>query len=118
MAIMAISLSLVIPLTMQQIDSAQARAERNKVVQWVNQSRVRSYFANTPLLLQFNGSQLQLELADNTYQLSLEHIDFAEQDVTVFPEGRVHEGKVTASIRQSKWVLIIEQNETTWSNTD
>lgn len=118
MVIMSLSLSLVIPITMQQVDAAQARAERNKIVQWVEQVKIRSYFAKTPMQLLFEDFKLTARLGEDNYDLQLQHISFPEQQVKIYPEGRIEQGDVKAVIRQANWILVINDEETRWSNTD
>lgn len=118
MVIMSLSLSLVIPITMQQVDAAQARAERNKIVQWVEQVKIRSYFAKSPMLLLFEDYKLTASLGEDNYELPLQHISFPEQQVKIYPEGRIEQGDVKAVIRQANWILVINDEETRWSNAD
>lgn len=120
MVIMSVSLGIVIPITMGQVDATKERAEREHVLLFIERQRTASLFSGQPIELNFNGKRLSATPAFNKEDESiyeLDHISFGEYTHQLSPYF-TEEQKLTAIIRQRNWVLTIENEKAVWSNAN
>lgn len=117
LVIMALSLSLILPLSMRQIDQAKERSERELVVLLLEKARRDSYFNSTPQQLTFSGKQVIFNWPSETIY-DLEFVAFAETTVQVEASGRSLAQQLSASIDGKRWILDIKYETSSWSHTD
>ncbi|CAM5205923.1 pilus assembly FimT family protein [Alishewanella longhuensis] len=120
MVIMSVSMGIVIPITMGQIDATKERAERERVVYFIEKQRTASLFSGQPIELNFNGTRLSATAIfdkENEVVFELDHISFGEQTHQLSPYFTA-EQELTAIIRQKNWVLTIENEKAFWSNVN
>lgn len=117
LVIMALSLSLILPLSMQQIDRAKERSERELVVLLLDKARRDSYFNSQSQQLTFTGKQLICHYpTEKVYDF--EFVAFAEAHVQVEASGRSEPQQLSASIGGKRWTLEIEHETASWFNAD
>ena len=118
MVIMSVSLSLVLPLTVQQIDAAKYRAERTKVVTFLNQYQSLSFFRAEAITLYASGRRLAAEYAGKTTELPLEYVTFEETTFQFTPNIVVETIDIHAFINEQPWRLVIQNETAEWFSTD
>jgi prepilin-type N-terminal cleavage/methylation domain-containing protein len=117
LVIMALSLSLILPLSMRQIDQAKERSERELVVLLLEKARRESYFNSISQHLTFTGKQVVSNWPSETIH-NLEFVAFSEARVQVQASGRSVHQQLSASIGGKRWILDIKDETSSWSNAD
>lgn len=118
MVLMALSLSIVLPITINQVDSARQRAERQLCAMFFQQVHNSSFFLSRPLEVSANGRMLTATGIDYELSLALEHTAFEEQRVVIMPAGVIEPIFLKAYINQKPWQLVIDNENATWSDAD
>lgn len=119
MAIMALSLSLVLPLTVDQVESARKRAEREKVVLFLRQATQNAFYYSEPVNVTVSGKRLTADY-QNREQAVLEttYLTFEEQKFVLFALGPSIPTTLTAVISGNRWPLEVSREKITWLNPD
>lgn len=117
LVIMALTLSLILPLSMRQIDQAKERSERELVVLLLEKARRESYFNSVSQHLTFTGKQVICNWPSETIH-NLEFVAFSEATVQVQASGRSVHQQLSASIAGKRWILDIKDETSSWSNAD
>lgn len=117
LVIMALSLSLILPLSMRQIDQAKERSERELVVLLLDKARRDSYFNSTPQQLTFTGRRMVGYWPEEKVY-DFEFVAFSDATVQVEASGRSVPQQITASIDGKRWKLEIEHETAGWFNAD
>ena len=118
MALLALSLSIVLPLTVKQVDSARYRGERELAAMFIQRMRHNSFFLSRPMQLSVSGKEMVASSGGFTQKLQLQYVAFDEQDVEFKPLDTATAYEFTASIGESAWTLKIEHQSTNWFNAD
>ncbi len=118
MAIMAVSLSIVLPLTMQQIDGARYRAERARTLIFLSQYQSLSYFRAEPITIAVSGKTIVADYNDTSTSMTLEYISFTEQSFAFSPSLFTETIELNAYINQQPWRLVVADEATEWLNTN
>ena len=118
MVLMALSLSIVLPMTINQVDSARQRAERQLCAMFFQQVHNSSFFLTQPLEVNANGRALTATGKGYELRLDLEYTAFAEKTIVVMPSGVAEPQSLTAYINQTPWQLVIDNEKAIWSDAD
>jgi type II secretory pathway pseudopilin PulG len=98
-AIMAVVLALVAPLTVERIDKLKARSEIAQLRRALSELSVRAYASHQPLELQADGSALRWTGA-RTGQLVFEHLFFTpQQSIAINSNGIARPAELTVTSR-------------------
>lgn len=116
MLLMAISLSIVMPLSIAQVDSARARAERQKVLIAIERTEAIAFFTASAQKLVFQGKDIKYPA--NTTSIALNYLTFEPAELLIQPDGSVNNTNLTAYINEKKWVLQLNNETAEWLNTD
>ena len=118
MLIMSISLSIILPLTMNQIESARYRAERSKVSVFITKVQSLGFFRSQAITLKASGRKLSAGWYGHNAELVLDYISFEEEKVQ-FNAGFIPESvELMAFINEQPWRLVINNEKTEWFNAD
>lgn len=119
MVLLALSLSIVIPFSLESVESARARNERATVALLVQRYQVLSYFQAKPVTLEFNGRQLAIKTPEREQLISLNYIAFSEKSITLLgTEFKTDLAELEAYINHQRWHLRINNEKAIWFNTD
>lgn len=118
MLIMSISLSLVLPLTVEQVDKARQRSERQLTVLFFQKAVQQAFFGSQTVKLKFLGKVLSYGEGEQKRELRLEQISFREAELDVTVPGVVPAQKVEVAIDGRVWVLELDKDEANWVNPD
>ncbi len=117
MVIMASAMAIVAPLTMQQVHSAQQRAEREQIRMFLQQVQYDAFFQQSTQLLWFEGRQI-LRGNDKVAAMQLDFVSFSNKTLTVFPSGAFSEPFVSAAVDEVTWHLELSDEKAVWSHAD
>jgi prepilin-type N-terminal cleavage/methylation domain-containing protein len=118
MLIMSISLSIVLPLTVAQVDKARQRSERQLAVLFYHKAVQRAFFGGQSVRLKFLGKELSYGQAEERRQLKFEYLSFREAEVMLSSTGVIPAQKVEATIEGRIWGLELDKDEANWFNPD
>jgi len=118
MLIMSISLSVVLPLTVEQVDKAKQRSERQLAVLFYQKAVQQAFFGSQTVKLKFLGKELSYGEGELRRQLRFEQLSFREAELTLTVPGAVPAQKVEAAIDGRIWVLELNRDEANWFNPD
>lgn len=118
MLIMSISLSVVLPLTVEQVDKAKQRSERQLAVLFYQKAVQQAFFGSQTVKLKFLGKELSYGEGELRRQLRFEQLSFREAELTLTVPGAVPARKVEAAIEGRIWVLELNRDEANWFNPD
>ena len=118
MLIMSISLSVVLPLTVEQVDKAKQRSERQLAVLFYQKAVQQAFFGSQTVKLKFLGKELSYGEGELRRQLRFEQLSFREAELTLTVPGAVPAQKVEAAIEGRIWVLELNRDEANWFNPD
>lgn len=141
MALLAISLSIILPISVKQVESSRQRAEREIVVALIKKVQIKSYFNSGEFTINFVGKTVTVsagkettmsseisaqptedappqQASEQTPQLILNHISFTDARLQVQPSLSQTPAQIEAAIGGRKWQLRIENEEIFWSNAD
>lgn len=118
MFIMSISLSLVLPLTVDQVDKAKQRSERQLVVLFYKNAVQQAFFGSQTVKLKFLGKVLSYGEAERRREVRFEQLSFREAEITVTVPGVIPAQRVEVAIDGRIWVLELDKDEANWFNPD
>ncbi|MCT6700634.1 prepilin-type N-terminal cleavage/methylation domain-containing protein [Rheinheimera sp. 4Y26] len=118
MFIMSISLSLVLPLTVDQVDKAKQRSERQLVVLFYKNAVQQAFFGSQTVKLKFLGKVLSYGEAERRREVRFEQLSFREAEITVTVPGVIPAKRVEVAIDGRIWVLELDKDEANWFNPD
>lgn len=118
MLIMSISLSVVLPLTVEQVDKAKQRSERQLAVLFYQKAVQQAFFGSQTVKLKFLGKELSYGEGELRRELRFEQLSFREAELTLTVPGAVPAQKVEAAIDGRIWVLELNRDEANWFNPD
>ncbi|HCU66675.1 MAG TPA: hypothetical protein DF774_13040 [Rheinheimera sp.] len=118
MFIMSISLSLVLPLTVDQVDKAKQRSERQLVVLFYKNAVQQAFFGSQTVKLKFLGKVLSYGEAERRREIRFEQLSFREAEITVTVPGVIPAQRVEVAIDGRIWVLELDKDEANWFNPD
>ncbi|WP_333796362.1 type II secretion system protein [Rheinheimera sp.] len=118
MFIMSISLSLVLPLTVDQVDKAKQRSERQLVVLFYKNAVQQAFFGSQTIKLKFLGKVLSYGEAERRREIRFEQLSFREAEITVTVPGVIPAQRVEVAIDGRIWVLELDKDEANWFNPD
>ena len=119
MVIMSTTLALVIPFAAEQVDKEQQRAERQKIILFLQRARQTAFFNSTDVNLTFAGRQIQAKTDEIDVSLLLEHVSFSEEKQLVFNAGyQTAEFELNAVINYRNWTLHLSNEDANWLNAD
>ena len=115
--ILALSFSVIVPLSVRQVDQAKERGERDFVVLLLEKARRDSYFNSISQQLTFKGKQVVSHWpAEKIYDL--EFVSFADATVVIEASGHSSNQQLSAASGGKTWILAIEHETSNWSNAD
>lgn len=114
---MSISLGVVIPLTVEQVEKARERGERELVVSHLKTLQQTSYFYSRPLTVKFSGATIKTTVNNEERDFESTLIFFEAAEIELIPMGMNSEFVIDASIGERKWKLSLNENQATWSVT-
>jgi prepilin-type N-terminal cleavage/methylation domain-containing protein len=118
MLILSISLSIVLPLTMQQIESSRHRAERTKVSLFISRLQSLGFFGSQEITLMVSGRTMSAAMFGREARLGLDYVSFDENEV-VFNAGFLPESiELSAYINERPWRLVVSNEKAEWFNAD
>ncbi|MBU1309303.1 MAG: prepilin-type N-terminal cleavage/methylation domain-containing protein [Gammaproteobacteria bacterium] len=118
MVLMSLSLSIVLPITVNQVDAARQRAERQLCAMFFQQVHNSSFFLARPIEVTASGRMLTATAKDYQKQLALEYTAFTEQTVIIMPGGLAEPLSLKAYINEKAWQLVIDNEQAAWSDAD
>jgi len=118
MLIMSISLSVVLPLTVEQVDKAKQRSERQLAVLFYQKAVQQAFFGSQTVKLKFLGKELSYGEGELRRELRFKELSFREAELTLTVPGAVPAQKVEAAIDGRIWVLELNRDEANWFNPD
>lgn len=118
MALMALSVSIILPLTIKQIDAARYRGERELSALFIQRMQHNSFFLSRPVTVNAGGKALVANSGNFTQRLDLQYIAFEEQHIEFLPLNTSVKLEFNASIGQTLWKLKIENQNAIWVNAD
>lgn len=119
MVIMSTTLALVIPFAAEQVDKEQQRAERQKIILFLQRARQIAFFKSADVELSFAGKQILAKAGEFEVNLPLEHVSFTEQKQLVFNAGyQTDEIELQALINYRNWTLHLTNEDASWLNAD
>lgn len=119
MVIMSTTLALVIPFAAEQVDKEQQRAERQKIVLFLQRARQMAFFKSMDINLTFGGKQIVAKADELEVSLPLEHVSFSEEKQLVFNAGyQTDEVEIQALINYRNWTLHLSHEDASWLNAD
>jgi len=118
MLILSISIGIVIPLTVQQVDKAKERGEREIIVSYIETLQNASYFLSLPLEVSFSGSEIKTSIEDEEKSLTSKYIFFEDMDIQLSPFGTNLDASIDASIGERRWKLVLNDEKATWVIAD
>lgn len=119
MAIMSLSVALVIPLSVAQVDAAKQRAEREKVVVFLRQSALNAFYFSSTVNVAVLGKNITAQTADrDPLILQLQYVSFDEASLQFFAAGPANNERLTARLNGRTWQLEISREEISWSNVN
>lgn len=116
MLLMAMSLSIIVPLTVEQVDSARARAERQKVIIALDRLKATAFFTSSSQTMLFEGKEVKQQSTDNI--LILNYIAFEPATLKIHSDGWIDNTYITAYINEKKWFLQLQNETAEWVNAD
>lgn len=118
MVLMALSLSIVLPLTINQVESARHRSERQLSALFIEQMHSSSFFLSRPVEIKINGRLLSAKSKHFERQLALSYMSFEEKKFVVMPSGITEPISLKAYVNEKAWQLVIDNEKAQWSNPD
>lgn len=118
MVLMALSLSIVLPITVNQVDSARQRAERQLCAMFFQQVHNSSFFLSRPIEVTASGRMLTATAKDYQLQLALDYTAFSEQTVVIMPGGLAEPLSLMAYVNEKAWQLVVDNEKAIWSDAD
>ncbi|WNO61663.1 hypothetical protein RDV63_12105 [Rheinheimera sp. MMS21-TC3] len=115
---MALSLSIVLPLTVKQVESAKHRSERQLSALFIEQMQNSSFFLSRPVKISVNGKSIKAKSKQFEQELTLQYTSFAEKTLSVSPDGIVDPISLEAYINGQAWQLVIDDEKALWSYPD
>lgn len=89
MSIVGLSLSLVGPLVLEQVDKTKANAEVKQLEQYIDMTLAGAYLAGQPIVLQFNGRQLLRQQHGVAEQVTFDYLFFQPQQLKINANGQL-----------------------------
>jgi prepilin-type N-terminal cleavage/methylation domain-containing protein len=100
MAIVALLLTLVGPLAINNLEKAQAKQEMLSVKNWLRKLSYQSFLTGKKIKLKVEGKQMELELAnENASYKNLDVLSFELQKFTFNESGYVHPTSIKGNYR-------------------
>ena len=118
MLILSISMGIVIPLSVEQVDKAKERGEREIIVSYIETLQNASYFLSLPLAVNFSGSEIKTSIEDEEKSLTSKYVFFEDMEVDLSPFGTNLDVSIDASIGGRRWKLVLKDEKATWVVTD
>jgi prepilin-type N-terminal cleavage/methylation domain-containing protein len=118
MVLMALSLSIVLPITVNQVESARYRSERQLCAMFFQQVHNSSFFLSRPIEVTASGRMLTATAKDYQLQLALDYTAFTEQTVVIMPGGLAEPLSLMAYVNEKAWQLVIDNEKAIWSDAD
>lgn len=119
MVIMSTTLAIVIPFAAEQVDKEQQRAERQKVLLFLEQAKQLAFFNSTNVTLTFSGKQIEAKTTATNVSFLLEYVSFTEEKQLIFNAGhQVLQIELDTVINHNKWTLQLANEETRWINVN
>lgn len=118
MVLMALSLSIVLPITVNQVESARYRSERQLCAMFFQQVHNSSFFLSRPIEVTASGRMLTATAKDYQLQLALDYTAFAEQTVVIMPGGLAEPLSLMAYVNEKAWQLVVDNEKAIWSDAD
>ena len=116
MLIAGMALSVVIPFSLQQVDSAKARSEKEKVVILLERAKDMVLFRSSQTSLVFSGRQIRISALGEDKLLNLQHISFPQEtEVAVGLVGVDKDVNLAAIINGQNWVLKVNHEKAEWT---
>ncbi len=89
MSIVGLALSWVGPLVLEQVDKTKANAEVKQLEQYIDMTLAGAYLAGQPVVLQFNGRQLQRQQHGVAEQVNFDYLFFQPQQLKINANGQL-----------------------------
>ncbi len=119
MVIIGLGLSVIIPFTVQQVDSANARNEREKIIILVKNTRNMALFRSAEMRLTFFGRQVSVAGVAENKQLNLAYLSFlTEAEIVVGQTGAYQAAEIAATINGKNWTLKVFHDKAEWAYAD
>ncbi|MBZ9610284.1 pilus assembly FimT family protein [Rheinheimera maricola] len=117
MTILALTLALVIPFSVKQVDNSLARSERQMVVLMLNRSADLSLLRSAPVRLKLAGRKISEHAVETPRELALDFISFTtETELTIRPLGLINPVQIEAVIDGQYWLLKVENDKAIWTH--
>jgi prepilin-type N-terminal cleavage/methylation domain-containing protein len=118
MLIMSVSLSVVLPITIDQVEAARERSERQLTQVFFQKALQQTFFGSQRVQLKFVGRQVSFGEGLQKQHILFEHISFQEMAVELSSIGVESQTKIPAAINGVAWTLELTKDEASWVNAD
>lgn len=116
MLLLSISIGIVIPLSVQQVESSKLRAERAKVVMIIEHLQSESFFKAKEIQVTVINHVLTVGDGDDKKEVKLNFIKFQEAKFLLTPL-RSAPIELNARYADTQWVLVVGNEQPFWQRS-